>query len=91
MGPEVYIAGLVAAISSLAGVVTVLYKTVIATKDGVIKDKEAQIVALQAALMSRDAKLYEALDTLGDAVRLVEAGERLPRSTEVRRRTGTAK
>lgn len=44
----------------------------------VIADKNAQIMALQAANAALTSKVDTALDTLGDAIRLVEAGTGVP-------------
>lgn len=92
MSPEIYITGLVAAIGSMATVITILFKTLIAAKDqlvatkdqqlayreAIIAGKEQQIAALQAALKEKDDRLDKAIDTLGDAVRVIEAGSREP-------------
>ena len=104
ISPELYITGLVAAIGSLASVIAVLYKSVLGAKDQIIatKDaqiayreqliaaKDAQILALQIALQGKDEKLYQSLDTLGDAVKLVEQGAAIPPQTQTRR-TGTGR
>lgn len=96
MSPELYISGLVAAISALAGTIGVLYKSVLNGKDQLVKTKDeqlayreqliaakdAQILALQTALQGKDEKLYQALDTLEEAVKLVEGRPQT-------RRTGT--
>lgn len=78
MSPEVYIGSLVAAITAMAGTITFLFKTIIATKIEQLTDCKGQIAELKAALAAQDAKVDKALDVLGDAVRLIEAGPQPP-------------
>lgn len=102
MSVEAYIAGLVAAITSMATVITILFKTLIAAKDEIVKtkdaqlayreqiiaSKDAQIAALQVALNEKDQRLDKSIDTLGDAVRMLEAGPQLPPQPQLHRGSG---
>ena len=102
MDPAVWAGALVAAIGAMAGTITLLYKTVVAAKDqlvttkdeqlkyreAIIAAKDVQIAALQIALKEKDDRLDKSIDTIGDAVRMLEAGPQLPPQTQTQRRVG---
>lgn len=95
MSPELYITGLVGAISALAGTIAVLYKSVLSGKDAlvalkdqqlqyreaIITQKNAEIAALQQALKDKDAKVDRMVDVLETATEAIEA-----RSTQIPQR-----
>ena len=103
MSPELYITGLVGAITALATTIGVLYKSVLGGKDqlvaikdqqlayreSIIAEKNAEIAALQQALKDKDAKVDRMVDVLETATDAIEARTTTQQAAQ-RRKAGQA-